>query len=117
MIDKLVIGPMHDGPDRPLEELPSASLVHLAHPHRIREWVERIHTSKEGRWTVCTFSPTVIRAVIYFWDKDPLTFSRIILRSDSGKDTPLLDVFNPTWLAHFGIEDLYMNGEFDRFLR
>jgi hypothetical protein len=110
VITKLVIGSSrHDVTE-------TSCPVDRGHPHTIRAWVETIHSSKT-QWTVCSFSPTVIAAVIYAWDKDPLLFDWIILRSDTGKDTPLLDARNREWLAHFAIEDLYMRGEFDEFLR
>jgi hypothetical protein len=110
VITKLVIGPLKSG------AVDETNSPHEAHPRHIREWVEQCDASKTC-WTVCTFSPTVIRAVIDAWDKDPETFSRIVLRSDDGKATSLLDVKTPNWLAHFAIEDLYIHGEFDEFLK
>ena len=109
MISKLILGPVNN---RYADETGSP---HETHPRQIREWVEQAYANKRNL-VVCTFSPTVIRAVIDAWDKDPLTFSRIVLRSDDGKDTPLLDVKDAQWLAHFAIEDLYLRGEFDAAL-
>jgi hypothetical protein len=118
MIDKLIIGPQRRseiiatvrGEPYTEEGAPDNS-----HPAAIRRWAHEVHLWRRSL-AVCTYSPMVIRAVIEVWDKDPLIPSWIVLRSQNGKDTPLLDVKSPEWLAHFAIEDLYMMHEFDAVL-
>jgi hypothetical protein len=114
MITHLIIG----AKARVFELYANRSIIvipHEQHPRQSNVAVEEYFES-DREVVIATFSPTVIYQVCSRWRSNfDLDYSRIILRH-SNRDTILSTVFEPSWLAHFALEDLYIRGEFDKYL-
>ncbi len=108
MISRVVLGPP-DAREFPLSD--------SADPRAVRSRVRDLHEAREAQ-VVCTRSALVLREVVWGWHErgDDDWARRVVLRGASGKEVVLADAFEPAWLAHFAVEDLYLRGEFDDYL-
>ena len=110
MISKLVIG----GSPR----LGEVSLLEGGHPRVLRSRIHDLHEAR-ARCDVHTWSPLAIFEVTTRWigDSEADWLERVYLRrSLAAPDVRIVDVWAPTWLAHFSLADLYIHGEFDDLL-
>lgn len=113
MIDHLIIGPTRGN-------VGEISLNTEVAPRYVHGAIYRLHHDT-ARVTLCTFSPVAMRATLDAWrDISPYVekraaLSRIFLRGDTC-DERLDRVKDPDWLCAFALEDLYLHGEFDRWL-
>ncbi len=84
----------------------------------LRSRIRSLHEARDS-FVVQTWSPLVIFEITSRWIRasEGDWLERVCLRrAVTESDVRLVDVREPTWLAHFALEDLYMRREFDDFL-
>ena len=111
MINELIIGiSLCDGDKR--IQAPDALF-----PHEIREWMKKRY-SEEKEYVIYTKSPVVIDTFVSFFGlyiKEALESISVQSLKDA-KKRRIIDVFDPAWMVHFSIGELFARGEFDKIL-
>lgn len=106
MIDKLVIGPWQ-GAAHETESL------HEAHPRELHAWLMRTYDSPQT-WTVCTYSPTIIKMIWESWP-NATRIDRVMFRREDGVEISLRSIVHGM-SGHDDLAGAYMRGVFNSAL-